>query len=136
VFAFTWGSRATVKHFPDLTPIGRTTITLTGAAFVSAIMALGVVALGGSAANFNALGLPELMAFALYSIGSLALAQVLWIMAVGKLGIGVASFHMNATPFYVMLFLVALGGSWSNTQALGAVIVAAGVMIAQYRTAR
>ena len=61
----------------------------------------------------------------------LSLTQMLWIAAVGHLGIGVASLHMNAAPFYVMLFLFALGDPWNWTQAFGALIVGAGVLIAQ-----
>lgn len=136
VFAFTWGSRATVKRFPDLSPVGRTTITLAGAGVISTLAALLTLPLGAPTGDFAALGWPEYRAMALYSVGALAISQLLWIVAVGRLGIGVASFHINATPFYVMLFLFVLGGIWNQTQALGAVIVVLGVMIAQYRPAR
>jgi hypothetical protein len=42
-----------------------------------------------------------------------------------------SSLHINATPFYVMLILFALGGSWDWTQALAAAVVGLGVLIAQ-----
>jgi drug/metabolite transporter (DMT)-like permease len=35
VALYTWGSRETVKAFPDLTPLGRSTITIAGAAIVA-----------------------------------------------------------------------------------------------------
>jgi membrane protein YdbS with pleckstrin-like domain len=38
---------------------------------------------------------------------------------------------MNATPFYVMLILFAMGGAWNWTQAFAAAIVGLGVLIAQ-----
>ena len=67
----------------------------------------------------------------LYAVTGLALSQVLWILSVGQLGIGLASLHINAAPFYVMAILYALGGPWNATQALGAAIVGVGVLIAQ-----
>ena len=47
------------------------------------------------------------------------------------LTIAVASFHLNATPFYVMLILLMFGHDWNWVQAVGAFILAFGVIIAQ-----
>jgi len=55
----------------------------------------------------------------------------LWIKGVGQIGIAVASFHLNATPFYVMLILLMFGNDWNWVQAAGAFILALGVIIAQ-----
>lgn len=131
VLAFTWGSRATVTRFPGMTPLGRTTVTLTGATVVALVATAIHSATGGAGPDWAALGWREAGALAIFAIGGLALSQVLWILSVGRLGIGVASLHSNAAPFYVMLFIYALGGSWNGLQALGAVVVAAGVLLAQ-----
>ena len=131
VVAFTWGSRATVTVFPDLTPLGRTTVTVTGAAILATATSLAYSAMGGPATQWDALGLPEWGALALFGVGSLAISQVLWIMAVGKIGIGLSSLHMNAVPFYVMLIMFAIGSPWNWPQTFGAVIVVIGVLIAQ-----
>lgn len=131
VLAFTRGSRATVTAFPDLTPLGRTAITVTGAAGAAALIAIGSVALGGGAPDWSRLGLPEWGALAVYGIGSLAISQILWIIAVGRLGVGLASLHSNAVPFYVMVILLAFGRGWNWTQAAGAAVVVAGVLVAQ-----
>ena len=131
VLAFTWGSRATVTAFPALTPLGRTAITVSGAAILMSLAALIYSALGGPPTQWAALGLPEWSALMLFGIGSLAISQILWIMAVGQLGIGLSSLHMNAVPFYVMIIMFALGAGWNWPQAYGAVIVALGVLIAQ-----
>ena len=131
VVAFTWGSRATVTAFPDLTPLGRTTVTVTGAAILATATSLAYSAMGGPATQWDALGLPEWGALALFGVGSLAISQVLWIMAVGKIGIGLSSLHMNAVPFYVMLIMFAIGSPWNWPQTFGAVIVVIGVLIAQ-----
>ena len=66
------------------------------------------------------------------SVASLAFAQLLWIWGAGGLGIMLASFHMNAVPFYVMVILmIFLDGNWSHQQAGGALLVALGVMTSQ-----
>jgi drug/metabolite transporter (DMT)-like permease len=59
------------------------------------------------------------------------IAQWLFVMAVGRIGIGMTTLHMNTTPFYVMLILFAFGGLWNWTHALAAAIVGLGVLIAQ-----
>ncbi|MEO8243955.1 MAG: DMT family transporter [bacterium] len=131
ILAFTWGSRATVTAFPALTPLGRTAITVSGAAILMTLTAVLYSAVGGPATAWAALGPKEWGALALFGVGSLAISQVLWIIAVGQLGIGLSALHMNAVPFYVMLIMFALGAGWNWPQAYGAVIVAIGVLIAQ-----
>jgi drug/metabolite transporter (DMT)-like permease len=131
VFAFTWGSRATVTAFPDLTPLGRTAITVAGAGISMSILALIYSAFGGPGIDWSGIGPGEVAALVAASIGSIALSQTLWILSVGLLGIGIASLHMNAVPFYVMLITFALGGAWNWAQAIGAAIVVAGVAVAQ-----
>jgi drug/metabolite transporter (DMT)-like permease len=66
------------------------------------------------------------------AVGSAALAQSLWIRGAAGLGILLASFHMNAVPFYVMVVMVMfLGASWNWWQAGGAALVGIGVWVAQ-----
>lgn len=131
VVIFTFGSRITVTAFPHLTPLGRTTITLSGAAIASFAMVMLATAFGLSAPDWSALGAPQAGALAVYALAGLALSQLLWIVSVGRLGIGLASLHINATPFYVMLILFSLGGPWLWHQVFGAALVALGVVIAQ-----
>jgi drug/metabolite transporter (DMT)-like permease len=132
VLAFTVGSRLTVTAFPNHTPVGRTAVTLTGAAIAATVVALGQVLLGGAAPpDLAPWGAGEWGALAIYSIGAMGISQVLWIMSVGRLGIGLSSLHINAAPFYVMLILFLLGGVWNWGQAAAAGLVALGVLIAQ-----
>ena len=131
VLLFTLGSRATVTAFMLLTPLGRTTVTLTGAALTTCAAAALNALLGGAAPQWELLGFNELAALALFSIGGLAISQMLWIISVGSLGIALSSLHINATPFYVMGTLFALGGAWNWTQAWAAAVVALGVLVAQ-----
>ncbi len=131
ILLYTLGSRMSVSAFPDLTPLGRTTVTLTGAALATSLAAGVNALLGGAGPQWEVLGLQELGALAVFAIGGLAISQVLWIMAIGSLGIAMSSLHINATPFYVMLILFAMGGAWQWTQALAAAVVGLGVLVAQ-----
>ncbi len=132
VIAFTIGSRLTVTAFPNHSPIGRTAITLTGAAIAASVVALGQTVFSGTASpNLAPWGAGEWGALLIYSIGAMGISQVLWIMSVGRLGIGLSSLHINAAPFYVMLILFLLGGQWLWGQAAAACLVALGVLIAQ-----
>lgn len=131
VVTFTLASRWTVTALPGLTPLGSTSLTVCGAAVTGAAFALigGLAGLPGP--NLDAFGLKEFAALTIYGVGGLAISQLLWIVAVGSLGIAMSALHINLTPFYVMVFMLALGGSWSWIQALGAALVALGVLVAQ-----
>jgi drug/metabolite transporter (DMT)-like permease len=128
---FTWGSRATVTTFPEMTPLGRTTLTVAGAFVAALAVSLAWAAMGGAPVQWPALGWKEVGALAIFGIGSLALSQILWIISVERMGIGAASLHMNAVPFYVMTIAFAFGAEWNWLQTFGAGIVVVGVMVAQ-----
>lgn len=132
VLTFTLGSRLTVTAFPDLSPIGRTALTITGAAITLSVIAGLPVASGHAAApDFSGWTVQKFGALLLFSVGALAVSQLLWIISVGKLGIGTSSLHINAAPFYVMLILFAFGAAWDWVQVGGAALVGLGVLVAQ-----
>jgi len=131
VALYAWGSRETVKAFPDLTPLGRSAITIAGGAVVATVAALADGMLRDQWPDWAAIGWPEFGGLAAFGIGSMAIAQLLWIVSVGRIGIGAASMHMNAVPFYVMLMVFMAGGPWNWWQSLGAAIVVTGAAIAQ-----
>lgn len=132
VLTFALGSRLTVTAFPDQTPIGRTAVTLMGAAIAAAVVAGAQYALGGAPApDFSGWGAVEIADILLYAVGAMAVSQVLWIMSVERLGIGLSALHINAAPFYVMLILFALGHPWIWSQVAAAGLVGLGVLLAQ-----
>lgn len=131
VLAFTWGSRASVKSFPGLSALGQSAVTVAGAGITMTAVSVVYGWTGGPAIAWASIGWTEVGALILASVGAIAISQTLWIMAVGQIGIGISSLHSNATPFYVMLIAFALGAAWSWPQAIGAAVVALGVMVAQ-----
>lgn len=131
VLSFALGSRLTVTAFPRQSALGRTAVTLTGAAVAALLAALVTGALGGPAPTFATWGLKEVGAILLFSVGALGISQYMFIISVERLGIGLSAIHINAAPFYVMLILFGLGGAWDWSQAAAATLVGAGVLIAQ-----
>ena len=132
VVLFAWATRSTTRNFPDLSPIGQTTITLAGGVAFMTILLAAASLYGFEAAEIGLLDGRNITLLLISSIASLAAAQFLWIWGAGGLGILLASMHMNAVPFYVMVIVVLLlGDEWNWLQAAGAALVAAGVMLAQ-----
>ncbi len=131
VLLYTWGSRETVRALPELSPLGRVTITVAGCAAVALIAAVADGLLRSNWPDWGAIGPAEFGGLAIFGIGSMAISQLLWIISVGRIGIGAASMHMNAVPFYVMLMVFLIGGPWNWAQTLGAAIVVSGALIAQ-----
>lgn len=128
---FTDASRRTVRNLQNTTILGQTTITFFGGALFCA-MIYGALRLS------DQVGAPDLQlspmswaAFGLYSLGAMGVSQFLWLSAVRKLGIGIAGFHTNAAPIYVMVILLAFGGAFEITSVWGAALLLMGVVIAQ-----
>lgn len=133
-FIFGWGSRKAVKGLPELTNFGRTALTLTGAMIVS-MLALGIFkVMGWQGAHYAALDSRGWGMLLIFAWVGMAASQVLWLLGIAKAGVGIASFHMNTAPFYVMLLLLTMGGQWNWSQAIGAAIVIIGVIIAQHKS--
>ena len=128
---FAWGSRKTVKSFPILSPLARTTITTSGMFGFMAIPCLVAVFFDHSWSAIGSLDFSNIGLLLVYACLGLGLSQIFWIKAVEDVGIGVASFHLNAAPFYVMIIVFVLGSEWNWIQALGAVILTVGTLLAQ-----
>lgn len=132
VMLFAWATRATNQHFRTLSFVGQTTITLSGSLVVVLAIFLLMQLLDIPGTAVGLLDSTHLLLLVFTSVASLALAQFMWIRGAAGLGILLASLHMNAVPFYVMVIVVLfLGESWNWSQAAGAVLVAIGVLLAQ-----
>lgn len=130
-FIFAWASRATVKNLPEMSNMGQSAITLVGAMGFNLVVLAVFVGFGWTGTQLGAVDGYSLRMLAIYALCGLAISQVFWILGVSKVGVGLASFHLNAVPFYVMLIVVAMGGIGDWMQALGAAVLAVGVVLAQ-----
>lgn len=131
ILLFSWGSLSAVRTFPELSHLGRATVTLAGGLLFCGTAYLIAVHTGLDRAPSAPVDIWQLEMLAIYSLAAMALSQLFWMSSVGRLGVSLASFHMNIAPFYVMLIMLALGAAWSWPQAIGAAIVAFGVVLAQ-----
>ncbi|WP_425079927.1 DMT family transporter [Ruegeria denitrificans] len=133
---FCWASMATARDFPELSQTGRTTITFVGGLAMASLLVFGSAQLGLEVMPATAFDVQQAGMLMIYALVSMGLSQVLFITSVGKLGVALASFHINVAPFYVMLIMLMLGDEWNWTRALGAGIVAMAVVLAQDRAPR
>ena len=136
VVVFAWGARASVKALPGLSALGRTALTVTGGALIALLVQAGLELSGGPSVPWQLIGQREWLYLAIYGIGSLAIAQLLFLIGVAGLGVGLATMHMNIAPFYVMVFALAFGAGWNWAQVAAASLVVLGVVIAQGRGRR
>ena len=134
VALFAWSSRATVKNLPGMTTLGQTAVTTSGMAGSTIILYFICSIFLDITETASPITLEHLGLVLIYGWLGLGISQIFWIKSVSKLGIGLASFHLNAAPFYVMLILFILGDSWVWSQAIGAVIVITGVILAQQKS--
>ncbi|WP_299949279.1 DMT family transporter [uncultured Ruegeria sp.] len=130
---FCWASMATARDFPELSQLGRSTITLAGGLSTAAVLVPVAGVLGLEVMPTRQVDAPQMGMLVFYALFSMGLSQFFFIASVGKLGVALASFHMNITPFYVMIVMLALGEDWNWTRALGAALVALAVVLAQDR---
>ncbi len=128
---FAWGSRETVKSFPNLSPLSRTAVTTSGMFGFVAIPCLVAMFLQHSWSTVGAFDISNLGLLIIYACLALGISQIFWIKAVDEIGIGIASFHLNATPFYVMIIVYLFGSDWNWMQVLGAAILTVGTLLAQ-----
>ena len=71
-----------------------------------------------------------------FSLLSVSISQPCWIAGARGLGIAIASFHLHAVPFYIMVVLVFMGdGIFAPFKLLGIALIALGVFLAQKPTA-
>ena len=125
------GSHLAVVALPNLSPIGRSTLPFVGAFVFLLILWLIARPMGWTEMPDTMLGFDEWSMMAVYAIGAMALSQIFFVTSIGKIGVTMASIHMNVAPLYVMLIMLALGAAWSWPQAIGGVVVVLGAIYVQ-----
>ena len=118
VVLFAWATRATNKNLGKLSFVGQTTITLSGSLVVVLMVYLLMRVFEVPGTNLGLLDTNHVLLLVFASVASLALAQFMWIRGAAGLGIMLASLHMNAVPFYVMVIVVLFLGESQPTIAI------------------
>ena len=133
---YAWGTRETNRRLSEVSSLGQTVITLIGAAMFVGII-LGFAAfIFPAQRQYGSFDIEALVIIFAFSILSVSISQPCWIAGARGLGIALASFHLNAVPFYVMAVLVFLGEDMFDLfKLLGVVLIAIGVFLAQRRSA-
>ena len=131
-FCFMWASDKSVTRLSELSSIARSSITFTGAAVFTTVSFVIFFALGLIEVP-NWLTSDQFFSLIIYSVIAMAVSQVFFIASIDKVGIAITSLHLNFSPFYVMLILFVLGGTWDLRAVIGASIVAFGVWLAQLK---
>ncbi len=132
VFLFAWGSREITKSLPNYSEIAQGSISIIGAALFVCIPYVIVKYDFSYISILKAMTFEQICYVIIFAAFGISISQVLWIVGVSKLGIAIASIHMNSAPFYVMLFVFILGGSWVWTQFFALILVVLGVFLTQF----
>ena len=132
ILLFAWVTRATTRQLETLSRAGQTAVTLCGGMLVTLVWyGISIVA-GFGETHIGTIDTGDWLPLLIFLLPSSGIAQLLWIHGAGKLGVLLASFHMNAVPFYVMVILVSLSlGQWHWLQAGAVALVALGVLVSQ-----
>ena len=131
-FCFMWASDKSVTRLSEQSSIARSSITFTGAALFTTIsfvvlFTLGLIEIPDQVTR------DQLFNLIIYSVIAMAVSQIFFLAAIDKVGIAVTSLHLNFSPFYVMIILFLLGGTWDLRAIIGASVVAFGVWLAQLK---
>ncbi len=129
VVLWTWFARVSVTKLKIIPAYSRMALTFIGGG-LTLLPFLLLVKWSGVVEIRFALHLTEL-ALPFCLILGVAFSTGFWIMSADRIGVTVAAIHMNVVPFYVVILMLWFGESLIFSQIAGAILVAAGVMIAQ-----
>ncbi len=132
IVLFAWATRATTRELETLTRPGQAAVTLSGGALILILLCLVALPFFPSETKVGTIDAERFWPFIIFILPSSGIAQLMWIYGAGRLGVMLASFHMNAVPFYVMVILLALSmGEWEWIRTVGVAVVILGVLISQ-----
>ncbi|MEM7440487.1 MAG: hypothetical protein AAF393_12880, partial [Pseudomonadota bacterium] len=84
---------AAVKNLPTSTGLAQATVTMIGAMLFCVATFMVCVIFGLPGITFGNSDAAALSLLGVYAFGAMAISQILWIIGVGRMGIGLASFH-------------------------------------------
>ena len=130
IVAWTWFSRVSVQHFAAIPDRTKAASTMFGGTLASGLVATIAVAAGLITPRWE-ISQDTLPLLAWMGPIAISISMVLWLRGSRLLGVTIAGIHQNMVPFYVILLSLALGGGLILSQLWGAIMVAAGAILAQ-----
>lgn len=131
MICWSWYSLMAQRWMGGTSPLRITARTAYVATLVL-IVFYGLAAAGGQTYGaWHAIGSLDLTLMALLSYGVIVTAVILWNNGVARLGLPMASLYLNLVPAVTLAILTAMGIPPSLSQVLGAVLVMAGILMAQ-----
>jgi drug/metabolite transporter (DMT)-like permease len=128
--AWTWMSIAAQRWLQGFSQLEITAFTIAAGAFWLLVLLPVAVASGLVAPRFD-FGVESLELIAFAGLLPIAFANFCWHYGVSRIGVVVASMYNNLLPVAAIAVTVWLGGRFTGAQALGTVIILAGVLTAQ-----
>lgn len=125
-----WYSRAAMARLRTQSDLAISGLTFAAGTAIVAVVLAAALPLGLAAPRFD-VTFPSLATLLWLGTMAIGLSVLLWFTCARLLGLTVAAIHTNLAPFYVMLMALAVGGTVSGRQAIGALLVAGGALLAQ-----
>ena len=110
VYFFLLGDREKLQKVYQIIEIAQGSISIIGAAFFVCVPYIIIKYDFTYISIIKAMTFEQIFYVIIFAAFGISISQVLWIIGVSKLGIAMASIHMNSAPFYVMVFVFILGG--------------------------
>ncbi len=136
VILFAWASRQITKSLRDFSNLAQGSISILGAGLAVSIPYFTFHNGIDMVKILTSLDIYQVLCIVIFAATGISISQVLWIKGVAQLGIAMASIHMNSAPFYVMLFVFILGGSWIWVQFGALILVVIGVLLTQIENSK
>ena len=136
VILFAWASRQITKSLPGFSNLAQGSISILGAGLAVSIPYFALNNGIDMGQILTSLNISQVLCILIFAATGISISQVLWIKGVSQLGIAMASIHMNSAPFYVMLFVFLLGGSWIWVQFWALILVVIGVLLTQIENSK
>lgn len=133
--AWIWYSRTALSRLAGHGDLALGGLTFAAGAVVIAFVSVAFLVLGLAQPRMT-VDAPNLAAVLWMSVVAIGCSVPLWFTSARILGITITAIHTNLAPFYVMLMALAFGGTISGRQVVGALLVAAGALLAQISARR
>jgi len=129
---YVWYTRTMVNGLPDIPDLPKAAASMTAVTLFCLLISGGAVAFGLVPVKLD-LTPPNLYLALWLGAVAVGLSTALWFLSARHIGVTVATMHHNLVPFYVILIGLASGAAITSGHVVGAALVIAGVILAQFK---